>query len=198
MTHAPVFLAGIGYGICELFAKQGAHVHVLDLRGAEDAAAKMSSTVQRRIAPSSGSQSSITGHSCDMSDAARVEAVFNDIKASAAADGRRIDILVNNAGIAHVGTVVNTKPSDMDRLYNVNIKGVFNGLQNGVKAMQEDGKGGSIVNLASIASVMGLRDRFAYSMTKGAVQTMTLSVATDFMSSGIRCNSVLPGRTFVA
>uniref|UniRef100_A0A7S3BTZ3 Uncharacterized protein n=1 Tax=Haptolina ericina TaxID=156174 RepID=A0A7S3BTZ3_9EUKA len=82
----------------------------------------------------------------------------------------------------------------MDRMYAVNVKGVFHCLKAGVNMMLADGKGGAIVNLASIASVIGLADGFAYSMSKGAVLTMTLSVATDYVKKGIRCNCVCPGR----
>ena len=104
-----------------------------------------------------------------------------------------IDVLVNNAGIAHIGNVVNTLAADLDRIYAVNVKGVYHGLHFGVKKLLESG-GGAIVNLASLASRVGLADRFAYGMSKGAVFTMTLSVARDFVNQGIRCNCVCPAR----
>ena len=116
---------------------------------------------------------------------------FDGITAGGA---RRVDILVNNAGVGHVGTVETTRGEDMDRCYNINVKGVYHCLQAGVSSMMADGKGGAIVNLASIASVIGLADRFAYSMSKGAVLTMTYSVATDYVQKGIRCNCVCPAR----
>jgi 2-keto-3-deoxy-L-fuconate dehydrogenase len=105
----------------------------------------------------------------------------------------RLDVLVNNAGIAHIGTVLTTSPEDLDRLYAVNVRGVYHGLHFGVARMEVQGKG-AIVNLASIAAKVGIPDRFAYSMTKGAVLTMTLSVARDFVKKGIRCNCVCPAR----
>ena len=80
----------------------------------------------------------------------------------------------------------------MDKLFRVNVKGPFHCLQNGVRLMLSDGKGGTICNLASIASILGLADRFAYSMSKGAMLTMTYSVATDYVKKGIRCNAVCP------
>jgi short-subunit dehydrogenase len=105
----------------------------------------------------------------------------------------RLDALVNNAGIAHIGNVLNTSPEDLDRLYQINVRGAYHCLHFGIPIMLKNG-GGSIVNLASIASKVGIPDRFAYSMSKGAVFSMTLSVARDFVDKGIRCNCVCPAR----
>ncbi|MEO0055148.1 MAG: hypothetical protein RLZZ50_1095 [Verrucomicrobiota bacterium] len=104
-----------------------------------------------------------------------------------------LDVIVNNAGIAHVGNVLGTTPEDLDRLYSVNVKGVYHVLHFGIPKLIARG-GGSVLNLASIASKVGLQDRFAYGMTKGAVLTMTLSVARDFVEQKIRCNCVCPAR----
>ena len=103
-----------------------------------------------------------------------------------------VDILVNSAGIAHVGTIEQTTEEDLDRLYAVNVKGVYNCLKAAIGAMK--GRGGAILNIASVASSVGLADRFAYSMTKGAVLTMTYSVARDYIGEKIRCNCVSPAR----
>lgn len=105
----------------------------------------------------------------------------------------RLDVLVNNAGIAHIGNVLNTTPEDLDRLYQINVRGAYHCLHFGIPVMLKNG-GGSIVNLASIASKVGIPDRFAYSISKGAVFSMTLSVARDFVDKGIRCNCVCPAR----
>lgn len=105
----------------------------------------------------------------------------------------RLDVLVNNAGIAHIGNVLNTTPEDLDRLYQINVRGAYHCLHFGIPIMLKN-SGGSIVNLASIASKVGIPDRFAYSMSKGAVFSMTLSVARDFVDKGIRCNCVCPAR----
>lgn len=105
----------------------------------------------------------------------------------------RIDILVNNAGVSHIGTATTTSEADMDRLYAVNVKGVYLCSQAAIPRMVDAG-GGVILNLASIASLIGLVDRFAYSMTKGAVLTMTRSIAVDYIKDGIRCNCVCPAR----
>jgi NAD(P)-dependent dehydrogenase (short-subunit alcohol dehydrogenase family) len=126
---------------------------------------------------------------CDVADAGSVETAFEEVRAQAG----RLDILVNNAGIAHVGTVESTEEADLDRIYAVNVKGVYLCSRAGVRQMLQNG-GGVILNLASIASLIGLTDRFAYSMSKGAVLTMTRSIAVDYVKQGIRCNCVCPAR----
>jgi NAD(P)-dependent dehydrogenase (short-subunit alcohol dehydrogenase family) len=104
-----------------------------------------------------------------------------------------MDILVNNAGIAHVGTLHATSEADFDRIYAINVKGVYNGMYAVIKHMQAQ-KSGAILNMASIASMIGLPDRFAYSMSKGAVLTMTYTVARDYLADNIRCNCIAPAR----
>ena len=100
---------------------------------------------------------------------------------------------MNNAGIAHVGNVEGTSEEDFDKVYNVNVKGAYNCLYAAVSLMKAQG-GGAIVNMASIASSVGIPDRFAYSMTKGAVVGMTLSTAKDYLNYKIRCNCISPAR----
>ena len=175
--------SGIGLQVATVFAKAGATVAILDLSGAAvDAAAN---TIN-----SSGPSRPCAGYVCDVTDEAAVRACFANI---CAAHGR-IDCLVNNAGISAVGDVLKATGAELDRVYAVNVKGVFHCLKAGVEKMLADGKGGAIVNLASIASLIGLADRFSYAATKGAVLTMTYSVATDYCRKGIRCNCVCPGR----
>jgi len=172
--------SGIGAAIAETFAAQGARVFVLELdeaSGAETAA---------RIRDAGGSADAVA---CNVSDAASVTAAFDAVAAAAG----RLDILVNNAGIAHIGTVETTTEADLDRVYAVNVKGVHLCSQAGVRQMLKNG-GGAILNLASIASLIGLTDRFAYSMSKGAVLAMTRSIAVDYVKQGIRCNCVAPAR----
>jgi NAD(P)-dependent dehydrogenase (short-subunit alcohol dehydrogenase family) len=113
--------------------------------------------------------------------------------AAVAAEFGGLDVLVNNAGIGHVGTIESTGESDLDRLYAVNVKGVFHATKHAIPLLRARG-GGVICNLASIASLIGVAERFAYSMTKGAVLTMTKSVAIDFLKDNIRCNCVCPAR----
>ena len=178
--------SGIGQSICTLFAKQGAKVYVLDLT-AESAQGTLDI-----ITKDGGKAEAIA---CDVSNQANVKEAFDKIFAQ----DKSLDILVNNAGIAHIGNVENTTEADMDRIYSVNIKGIYNCLQSGVEKMKASG-GGAILNLASVASSVGIKDRFAYSMSKGAALTMTYSVAKDYIEDNIRCNCIAPGRvhtTFV-
>jgi len=171
--------SGIGKAISTTFAKQGAHVCILDF------SVDNGNTTVSEIKEEKGSASF---YQCDVADQERIENIFSEI-----AEKHSIDILINNAGIAHVGNIENTSFEDLDRLYNVNIKGVYNGMKAAIKYFKKNGKG-VIVNMASIASSVGISDRFAYSMTKGAVLTMTYSVAKDYISNGIRCNCISPAR----
>lgn len=170
--------SGIGRAISQAFAEQGAQVHILELN-AEHAR----ETVMAIQANSGKAQV----HECDVADQEMVKAVIDEI-----AKNGRIDILVNNAGIAHVGNAENTSEADFDRIYRVNVKGVYNLLHTVIPHMKH--RGGTIINMASIASSVGISDRFAYSMSKGAVLTMTYSVAKDYVTQGIRCNSISPAR----
>ena len=172
--------SGIGRAIAITFAAQGARVFILE-RERDSAAA-----VAAEIAAAGGAAVPIE---CDVTSAASVAAAF----ASVDRDAARLDILVNNAGIAHVGTVETTAEADLDRVYAVNVKGVYLCAQAGVTRMRK-ARAGVILNLASIASLIGVPDRFAYSMSKGAVLTMTRSIAVDFIRDGIRCNCVCPAR----
>ena len=168
--------SGIGKAVALLFAKQGAIVHVIDLNE------KGGETTLQEINDAGGKAFK---HACDVTAQEKVREVFNEIG--------DVDILVNSAGVSHIGNVENTTPADFDRIYNVNVKGVYNCLQAAVSIMKKNKKG-VILNLASIANNVGLQDRFAYSMSKGAVYAMTLSVARDYLHDGIRCNCVSPAR----
>ena len=179
---APVTGAGSGIGaaIAKLFARRGAAVAVADL----DTAA---ATRPAECLAQPGGRA--TGHTCDVSQAASVDALFRAV----AADHPRLDILVNNAGIAHIGSIETTSPEDLDRVYRVNVVGVYLCARAAVPVMLAQG-GGVILNMCSIAALVGLPDRFAYAMTKGAVLTMTRSIAVDYVKRGIRCNCICPAR----
>jgi 2-keto-3-deoxy-L-fuconate dehydrogenase len=172
--------SGIGQAIASTFAAHGARVYVLECD------ARAAAQAVERIIASGGAAAAVA---CDVSDAASVTAAFARVDA----DAGRLDILVNNAGIAHIGTVESTRETDLDRVYAVNVKGVFLCAQAAVPQMKRHGSG-VILNLASIASLIGLVDRFAYSMSKGAVLTMTRSIAVDYVKQGIRCNCICPAR----
>jgi NAD(P)-dependent dehydrogenase (short-subunit alcohol dehydrogenase family) len=171
---------GIGESVCQILAKQGAIVHLLEI----------DKECGKQVAEAINSQSiKAFFHECDLTCHQKVGAIFQEIFE----EFGRIDILVNNAGIAHIGNVESTTPEDMDRLYNVNIKSVYSCLHFAVPLMKISG-GGAIVNLASVASLVGLADRFAYTMTKGAIYSLTFSIAKDYINDNIRCNAVGPGR----
>ena len=172
--------SGIGAAIARVFARRGAEVIALDLDEA-----KAEATVAALAADGGRG----TALQCDVSDPADVEIVFERVRAT----HQRVDVLVNNAGIAHVGNIEQTTPADLERLYRVNIQGVFLCARAVIPQMLRQG-GGVILNMASIAALIGITDRFAYSMTKGAVLSMTLSVARDYLSDGIRCNCISPAR----
>jgi NAD(P)-dependent dehydrogenase (short-subunit alcohol dehydrogenase family) len=171
--------SGIGLAISRRFALEGAHVHLLDLKleEAESAAAEIRSE---------GGQA--TAHACDVSNQQQVADIAQAIHHEHIAH-----ILVCNAGIGFVGNLEKTTEEDMDRMYRVNVKGVYNSMYAVVPFFKQNG-GGVILNMASIVSTVGIPDRFAYSMTKGAVLTMTLSVAMDYLQSNIRCNCISPAR----
>ncbi len=176
--------SGIGRSIAKLFAKQGAQAVVLDVDA--DAAAATVNSIH-----SDGGHA--VSFSCDVAGSDSVSKVFRAIDS----EFQHIDILVNNAGIAHVGTAASTSEEDFDRIYNVNVKGVFLCAHAAIPIMVRQNKG-VILNMASIVSWIGLEDRFAYTMSKGAVLTMTRSIAVDFMKNNIRCNCICPARVHTA
>ncbi len=169
--------SGIGLAIAQRFVAEGAHVEILDRNEAEMAAATVSLGA------------SATATYCDVADHLQVDQVIAQIHSRRG----RIDILINNAGIAHVGNALTTTPEDFERVQRVNVFGPANCLRSTLRFMVADG-GGAIVNLASCLSVMAIADRFAYGTSKGAVLSMTYSVAKDFLAHNIRCNAILPGR----
>ena len=167
--------SGIGKAIAMLFAKQGAEVHIIELNAA--AAAQAIAEI--------GDQGTAFAYSCDVSKQQQVLETFSKIS--------KVDILVNNAGIAHVGNVEKTSEEDFTKVFEVNVRGAYNCLFAAIPMMKKQGAG-VILNMASIGAIVGLTDRFAYSMSKGAVYAMTLSIARDYLSENIRCNSISPAR----
>lgn len=163
--------SGIGESVARRLAAEGAKVVIADFN--LDAAQKVAAEL---------------GGVAVQVDVSKPESV-----AAAFAGLDRIDVLVNSAGVAHIGNLLGTPVEDFDRVYGVNVKGVYLAMQAALPKMLAHG-GGAILNLASIASKVGIADRFAYSMSKGAVLTMTLSVAKDYVSKNIRANCVCPAR----
>jgi len=171
--------SGIGQAIALRFAANGATVRIADIN-------RQQAEVTAKQVTEAGGQG--TAHACDVTDQRQVRQVFKELFAK-----ERIEILVNNAGISHIGTVESTTEEDFDRLFRVNVKGIYNCMQTCIGHMKGSG-GGVILNMASIAGSAALADRFAYSMTKGAVIAMTYSVAKDYVQHNIRCNCISPAR----
>src|SRR6266851_1025410 len=172
--------SGIGEAIALRFAKQGARVSVLDV---DEAAARQAA---ERIVREGGQADA---QRCDVSSAADTVAAMAAVEKSAG----RIDILANIAGVVHIGTVETTAEADFDRVYRVNVKGMYLSTQAALPIILKGG-GGVILNMASIASLIGIPERFAYSTSKGAVLSMTRSIATDYMNKNVRCNCICPAR----
>ncbi|MCH7412331.1 SDR family oxidoreductase [Belliella sp. R4-6] len=168
--------SGIGLSITVKFLSKGAKVFMLDVNEilGQSVLADLKKTYEH-----------VHFLTCDVSDQEQVNEVIAKIS-------EPIDVLINNAGVSHVGNIEKTTTADFDRLFNINVKGIFNCTKAVISKMK--GRGGVILNMASIVSSVGIPDRFAYSMTKGAVLSMTYSIACDYVNEGIRCNCLSPAR----
>jgi 2-keto-3-deoxy-L-fuconate dehydrogenase len=172
--------SGIGAAIAETFARAGARVFVTD-RDPKTGRA----TADRITAAGSRAEFLLL----DISDAAQCAETARTVLAAAGV----LDVLVNNAGIGHVGTLATTTAEDLDRLHAVNTRGTFNVSKAFLPSMLER-RHGVIVNIASIAGLLGVRDRLAYTMTKHAIVGLTRAMALDHARDGLRINAICPGR----
>jgi NAD(P)-dependent dehydrogenase (short-subunit alcohol dehydrogenase family) len=172
LTHKKVVItggcSGIGKSIALTFLAQGAEVHVIDLKPALEPL-----------------PADITVHLADITNIESVQAIAHQLGS--------IDILVNNAGIPQIGNLEKTNPADFQHIFDVNVKGAYHCMYAFIPGMIQQ-KSGVILNMASVAASVGIPDRFGYSMTKGAIKSMTQSVAKDYIHQGIRCNCISPGR----
>jgi NAD(P)-dependent dehydrogenase (short-subunit alcohol dehydrogenase family) len=169
--------SGIGLAMLRKFASAGSSVYFIDTNHTEG------TRIQNEASEEGLKVKFLEG---SITDYARLVELIQTIPG-------KIDTLINNAGISHIGKVENTTEDDFDRLFQVNVKGMFNCIRACLPKLKENG-GGSILNMCSVAATIGIPDRFAYSMTKGAAYSMTLSVARDYVQDGIRCNCISPGR----
>lgn len=175
--------SGIGQAIAQRFAQEGALVWLVDI---DEEGAKRTA---REIVECGGKAASYV---CDVANQPCVRDLFRGL-----ARENPFQILVNSAGISHIGKLEGTSEAEFDRIFQVNVKGIYNCMYAAIDAMKANG-GGVILNMASIAATAGLADRFAYSMSKGAVVSMTLSVARDYLAHKIRCNCISPARVHTA
>lgn len=170
--------SGIGKAIAQVLSQQGAYAHLLDLN--EPEAEKVAVEIN-------WAKGKAMAHKCNVAQQKEVVQVMRTI-----AEEGPIHILINNAAIAHIGTIETTTEEELDQLYQVNIKGIYNCCLAAIPHMKK--LGGVILNMASVAASLGIAERFAYSLTKGATLSMTYSIAKDCLAYGIRCNSISPAR----
>ena len=169
--------SGIGLALVGKFATEGSKVYFIDSNGL--LGRQVEKEFQEKGKP-------VTFLEVDIREESQVKRAIQSISS-------KLDVLINNAGISHIGNLASTSLADFERLFAVNVSGMFLCSQAALPKLIEEG-GGSILNMCSVAATMGIPDRFAYSMTKGATLSMTLSIARDYVTQGIRCNCISPGR----
>ncbi|MBA2443368.1 MAG: glucose 1-dehydrogenase [Rubrobacter sp.] len=166
--------AGIGRAIALRFAEEGARVIVAD--------------VDSSAAETVASEIEALGYRADVTRAGEVSALVE----YAVGELGGLDIMVNNAGVGVAATAPQTEEADWDRLMDVNLKGTFLGMKYAIPAIRDSG-GGSVINISSIAALVGLPERAAYSAAKGGIYSLTRAAAIDHVEEGVRVNCIVPG-----
>ena len=174
--------SGIGAAIAECFAEAGGFVYVADCNEASGA-----ETV--RIIERCGGRAKLA-----VVDIVNESECLTLIQRVLSENAGRCDVLVNNAGVGHVGTILTTDPADLERLWQINLRGAYF-LSRAVLPSMIERRAGSIINLSSVAGIMGMESRFAYTVSKHAVVGMTRAMALDHGPTGVRINCICPGRT---
>jgi NAD(P)-dependent dehydrogenase (short-subunit alcohol dehydrogenase family) len=168
--------AGIGEAIAIRLSGEGARVALADLDG----------QAAERVA--GGIEGKTLVRRTDVTRSDEVEALVQGV----VEEWGGLDVMVNNAGIGVAGTTPETSEEDWERLMAVNLKGTFLGMKYAISAMRDSG-GGSIINISSVAALVGIPDRAAYSATKGGILALTKAAAIDHVAEGIRVNCIAPG-----
>src|SRR6185436_8515357 len=174
--------SGIGAAIAQTFGKAGAFVYVADCNSPHG-----QETVSKIEQQGGKAKLAVL----DVTQEAECQALVKRVQTE---NSGRCDVLVNNAGIGHVGTILSTEPDDLERLWKVNLLGAYH-LSRAVLPSMIERRAGSIVNMGSIASMIGMESRFAYTITKHAILGLTRSMAMDHSVTGVRINCICPGRT---
>jgi NAD(P)-dependent dehydrogenase (short-subunit alcohol dehydrogenase family) len=171
--------SGIGRAIALRFAEEGARVVISDLDG--DAAASVASET-------GGANVEIVVRRTDVTDSSEVEALVE----TAVEEWDGLDVMVNNAGIGVAGTTTDTSEENYERVMDVCLRGTFLGMKYAIPAIRDSG-GGSVINLSSVAALVGIADRAVYSAAKGAILAITRAAAIDHVEEGVRINCIAPG-----
>jgi NAD(P)-dependent dehydrogenase (short-subunit alcohol dehydrogenase family) len=174
--------SGFGEVTARLFAREGAAIMLADING--EAAQSVAGSIAAEGGQAAWARTDVTSSS---SVEAMVQAALNQFG--------RVDILFNNAGIEGFGTVVDTDENAWERIFAVHVRGTYLCSKYALPAMIEGRRGGSVVNVSSVAGLVGIRNMTAYSAAKGAILSMTRSMAVDFAQYGVRVNCVAPGTT---
>lgn len=171
--------AGIGEAIVRAFAREGANVVIADLNPTTAQAVADDLNVDGKT---------VSVVECDVSDSCSVEKAVGE----AAEHLTSIDTLVNDAGWGRAGKLLDTTEEDWDRMIDINMKGAFLVSKHTLPHLLESGRG-NIINMGSVAGVVGVRDRLAYCASKGGIISLTRAIALDYVDQGLRCNSISPG-----